>query len=71
MEEIWEEVEEGEMPLWSYRLVHSDARLSDADLAALREWTAPARRGGGHESGGSEYEHDDSEHGGGEHDGDD
>jgi hypothetical protein len=60
MEEIWEEVEEGEMPLWAYRLMHGEARLSAADLAALREWTAPARREGGH-GGGSGHEHGDED----------
>lgn len=36
--EILEEVEEGEMPLASYVLGHPEARLSQADLQALREW---------------------------------
>jgi hypothetical protein len=27
------------MPLWQYRLIHADARLSDADVAALCSWT--------------------------------
>ena len=27
------------MPLWPYRLLHRDARLSDADVAALCRWT--------------------------------
>ncbi|HSN92883.1 MAG TPA: heme-binding domain-containing protein [Anaeromyxobacteraceae bacterium] len=33
-----EEVAEGEMPPWSYRLAHPQARLSDADRAALEAW---------------------------------
>jgi hypothetical protein len=37
-EEAWEEVDEGEMPLWFYLPLHPDARLSDADRAALRAW---------------------------------
>ena len=37
-EECWEEVEEGEMPLWFYIPLHSEAALSDADLKTLREW---------------------------------
>jgi hypothetical protein len=34
------------MPLPVYLLAHPGARLSDGDRAALRAWTAPARRGG-------------------------
>lgn len=34
----WEEVEEGEMPLWFYLPLHPEAALSDNDRAALREW---------------------------------
>ena len=30
-----EEVEEGEMPLWFYTPLHSDARLSDEEKQAL------------------------------------
>jgi hypothetical protein len=40
LEETWEEVEEGEMPLKMYALAHQDARLTDADLATLRGWTS-------------------------------
>ena len=36
--EAWEEVEEGEMPLWFYLPLHAEARLSDADREALRLW---------------------------------
>jgi hypothetical protein len=38
-EEIWEEVEEGEMPLRKYRWMHSDARLSEEQRRVLREWS--------------------------------
>lgn len=41
-EEIWEEVEEGEMPLKVYLLAHPDARLSEADKATLRDWSLAA-----------------------------
>ena len=37
-EELPEEVAEGEMPPWSYRLAHPEARLSGADRAALEAW---------------------------------
>ena len=37
------EVDEGEMPPWQYRLVHPEARLTDAEKERLRAWlTAPA-----------------------------
>jgi len=45
-EEIWEEVEEGEMPLLIYRLVHPSARLSPEQRSVLREWTRSAEQGG-------------------------
>ena len=37
--EIWEEVEEGEMPLRKYLLAHPEARLSNAARETLREWS--------------------------------
>jgi hypothetical protein len=37
---IAEEVREGEMPPWLYRLAHPAARLSDADRAVLVGWAA-------------------------------
>ncbi|HSN54295.1 MAG TPA: heme-binding domain-containing protein [Candidatus Sulfomarinibacteraceae bacterium] len=37
-EEIWEEVEKGEMPLRAYLLAHPGARLDEAGTAALRVW---------------------------------
>ena len=33
------EVKEGEMPLWVYLVGHREARLSDADRAALERWS--------------------------------
>lgn len=38
-EEIWEEVEEGEMPLPSYRRVHPEARLDDRQHRVLENWS--------------------------------
>ncbi|GJM14803.1 MAG: cytochrome c [Thermodesulfobacteriota bacterium] len=38
IEEIWEEVEEGKMPLWYYLPLHPEARLSDADKQTLKIW---------------------------------
>lgn len=37
-EEIWEEVEKGEMPLAIYLTMHSEAKLSAADLETLKAW---------------------------------
>jgi hypothetical protein len=44
-EEIWDEVEKGEMPLTSYLLAHPDARLSDEDRATLAVWSAEVSGG--------------------------
>ncbi len=38
MEEIWKEVENNEMPLWMYKLMHSEARLSEEQKILLRDW---------------------------------
>lgn len=35
----WEDVSEGEMPPWYYRMMHSTSRLSDADKALLQQWS--------------------------------
>jgi hypothetical protein len=38
LEEAWEEVEEGEMPLFFYVWLHPEAALDERDRAALRTW---------------------------------
>jgi hypothetical protein len=38
-EEMWEEVEEGEMPLAPYVWLHPEAKLSNADRVTLRAWS--------------------------------
>jgi hypothetical protein len=38
LEEIWEEIAEGEMPLKAYLFVHRDASLSDDEVASIRVW---------------------------------
>lgn len=38
-EEIWEEVEEGEMPLKIYTLLHKEAILSDTEKKTLQQWS--------------------------------
>jgi hypothetical protein len=36
--ESYEEVAEGEMPMWIYTAIHWDASVTDTELALLREW---------------------------------
>ncbi len=38
LEDIREEISEGEMPLWSYTIIHRDARLTDAERDVLIRW---------------------------------
>ncbi len=40
LEEICEQVRAGEMPLPSYSFIHRDAKLSEADVKILCDWTA-------------------------------
>jgi len=44
LEEACELVEEGEMPLPPYTWLHPGAKLSEADVARLCEWTEAARQ---------------------------
>lgn len=41
-EEVWHEVEEGEMPLSTYLLLHAEAELSGGDKEILRQWSTAA-----------------------------
>ena len=43
LEEICEEVQDGEMPLESYTYIHWSAKLSSEDVSTLCEWTAAER----------------------------
>lgn len=43
LEEIGEQVEEGEMPLSSYTLIHRNAKLSDAQKKELKDWSDAMR----------------------------
>jgi mono/diheme cytochrome c family protein len=43
LEEINKEVKEGEMPLSSYTLIHTNAKLTDADKSAIANWTTALR----------------------------
>lgn len=36
--EIWEEVREEKMPLWQYRVLHSEAKLTPEEKNLLRNW---------------------------------
>lgn len=38
-DQICEQVESGEMPMWSYTLIHRDGILSDEDKKTLCDWT--------------------------------
>ena len=44
LEEIVEELEEGEMPLKPYPITHSEARLSDAQKEQLMDWVKATRK---------------------------
>ena len=44
-QEIWEEIEKGEMPLKMYLLMHSDAAPTDADKALIRDWSGGSSTG--------------------------
>ena len=37
-EEMWEEIDEGEMPLGQYVLLHPEARLTDEQKRLLHDW---------------------------------
>lgn len=41
---IAEEVQSGDMPLWYYMLVHSEARLSQEDRSKISNWAESASR---------------------------
>ncbi|MCB1032496.1 MAG: heme-binding domain-containing protein [Acidobacteria bacterium] len=45
VEEIWEEVEEDEMPLRLYTLAHPRTRLSSEEKLLLESWTKTAEKG--------------------------
>ena len=38
LKESWEEIEEGEMPPWSFILMHKEAVISPAERELLRKW---------------------------------
>ncbi len=44
MEEFWQEIEDEHMPLNSYTWTHSDAKLSDTDVALIITWAKEIER---------------------------
>ncbi|MCP5022229.1 MAG: heme-binding domain-containing protein [bacterium] len=40
IEECWEEVEEGEMPMFVYLPMHSEAKLTEEEHATLKAWAS-------------------------------
>ena len=44
MKEIQEQVKEGEMPLGSYTLIHTNARLNDHEKTVLINWAASMQK---------------------------
>ena len=43
LEEVIEQVKEGEMPLYSYTLIHKEARLTDTEKTMLMDWAQGIR----------------------------
>ena len=43
LDEMCEQVQQGEMPPSSYLLIHTDSKLSDSDKKVLCDWTAAER----------------------------
>jgi hypothetical protein len=43
LEELVEMIDEDEMPLWYYRPLHPDARLTEAERAQLVAWARATR----------------------------
>jgi cytochrome c551/c552 len=37
--DVWKEVKSGDMPLWFYRPLHAQAKLTDADKTILQAWS--------------------------------
>ena len=61
--EIWEEVEEGHMPLPGYVWMHPEANLSEEQKAVLKNWAGDVEDEGeaeddGGDNGGQDQEHD-------------
>ncbi len=60
LEEFYSEVKEGEMPLKSYLIIHSEAKLSDAQVQQMTDWVVSIGGSGVKGEGEEEHEeHDD------------
>ena len=44
LKEVGDEVKSGDMPLTSYTLIHTNARLSDPQKVAIQNWVANTRK---------------------------
>src|SRR3954451_19246483 len=43
LEEVIDQVKEGEMPIWSYKLIHTNANLTDEEKQTLMNWAQGIR----------------------------
>lgn len=41
LKEIAEQVDDGEMPLWYYVVIHPEAQLSQGDRQLMTQWAKP------------------------------
>ncbi|NWF50964.1 MAG: heme-binding domain-containing protein [Ignavibacteriaceae bacterium] len=41
--EIWEEVLNENMPLWTYRIIHPSSKLNEAEKELIRAWSTGSR----------------------------
>jgi len=58
-EEIIEVIEENEMPLFSYTLIHRDAKLDDAQQKSIIDWASQAKTTAPE---GAQHDHSEHEH---------
>jgi len=57
LDEIWEEVEDGEMPMPIYTFMHTKAKLTEAQKSIIKNWT----RGGGNSNSMKSHTHEHDE----------
>ncbi len=63
LDECWESIESGEMPLWFYLPTHPEAVLTEKDLEILRTWCGADEAAAEEEAEGEEKEeHDHDDH---------
>ncbi len=61
LEEIPETIAEGEMPLWDYKLMHPEAKLSEAEKRTLIDWFNSGNNATG-QTGGDKNHHGEDDH---------